>query len=185
MSAQPTYVAHFFRHRAQAEDLGDRRAALAQPIGHRFVRVAVALGQRLQSVRLFERAQVLALQVLDEGDLHRFRIRCLAHDAGHLAQPRLDGRAIAPLSRDDLEPRAARADQDRLEHALLAHGRDQLREIAHVLARLMRIGIDVFDRHHAPHGLAAGTSELIDEVHVVTHAQCFRQTDPSWARHVR
>jgi hypothetical protein len=149
------------------------------------VRVAVALGQRLQTVRLFERAQVLALEVLDERDLHRLGVGGLADDARDLAQPRFDRGAIPSLARDDLEARAARTHEDRLEHSLLAHRRDQLREVAHVLARLIRVRIDVFDRHHAPDGLAARTAELIDEVHVVTHAQGFGQTDPAWARHVR
>jgi len=42
------------------------------------------------------------------------------------------------------------------------------------VARLVRVGLDVFDGHHAPDGLAARPSELVDEVHVVPHAQRFR-----------
>ena len=104
---------------------------------------------------------------------------------GISASPDFDGGAVASLAGDDLETGPARSHEDRLEDALLAHGRDQLRQIAHVLPRLLRVRLDVFDRHHAPDRLSPRTSELIDEVHVVSHAQGFRQADASWARHVR
>ena len=60
--------------------------------------------------------------------------------------------------------RPAWADEDGLQHALLAHRRDQLGQVAHVLPRLMRVGLDVFDGDHAADGLAAGPAELVDEV---------------------
>ena len=97
----------------------------------------------------------------------------------------MDCGAIAALAGDDLEAAPPRAYEDRLQHAFLAHGGDQLRQIAHVLSGLVRVGIDVFERHHAPDRLAARAAELIDEVGVVPHAQRFRQAYPSWARHVR
>src|SRR5262249_5213519 len=65
----PTDLTYVLRHRVEAQDLGDRRAALAQALRHRLVRVAVALGQRLEAVRLLEGAEVLALEVLHERDL--------------------------------------------------------------------------------------------------------------------
>ena len=54
-----------------------------------------------------------------------------------------------------------------------------------VAKRLVRIGKDAERQLAHEAEVAARTSELIDEMHVMAHAQGFRQTDPAWARHVR
>ena len=59
---------------------------------------------------LFEGAEVLALDVLDEGDLDDLGVVHLADDDRELPQPDLDGRLVAPLAGHDLIPAAALAD---------------------------------------------------------------------------
>ena len=183
----PTSLAHLFGHRREGERLRDRRSALAEPLGHLLVRVAVALGERLQAVGLLERAEVLSLQVLDERDLHRLRIGGIAHDAGDLGQARLDRGPVTPLAGDDLEVAAHGAHEDRLQDPLLAHGGDQLAEVSHHVPRLLRVRRDVFDGDELSHGEPARPAELVDEVRVVPHAHGLGQAEASGsgARHVR
>ena len=75
---------------------------------HVLVRVAAPRRQRLQRLGLFERRQVLALDVLDQRDLDDLVVVDLADDDRDLAQADLHGRLVAALAGDDLEP-AARA----------------------------------------------------------------------------
>ena len=73
------------------------------------MRVAAALGQAVQRLGLFERRQVLALEVLDQRELDDLGVVDLADDDRQLAQADLDRRLVAPLAGDDLEPVAALA----------------------------------------------------------------------------
>ena len=66
------------------------------------MRVAALLRELLQRLRLFERRQVLALQVLDQRQLHHLGVVGLAQDDRQLAQPDLHRRVVAPLAGDDL-----------------------------------------------------------------------------------
>ena len=85
--------------------LGNRRPRLPQPPRQVLVRVAAARRQRLQRLGLFERRQVLALEVLDQRDLDDLVVVHLADDDREFAQADLDGRLVAALAGDDLEPR--------------------------------------------------------------------------------
>ena len=60
----------------------------------------------MQRFRLFERRQVLALDVLDQRDLDDLVVVDLADDDRDLAQADLDRRLIAALAGDDLEARS-------------------------------------------------------------------------------
>ena len=62
----------------------------------------------MQRLGFFERRQVLALKILDERDLDDLVVVHLANDDRNLAQADLDGRLVAALAGDDLEP-ASRA----------------------------------------------------------------------------
>ena len=99
---QPTKIPHLFGHRRQRERLGDRGSRLPQLARQVFVGMTAVLGQLLEGFRLFERRQVLALQVLDERQLHDLGVVDLADDDRHLAQPHLDGGVIAAFAGDDL-----------------------------------------------------------------------------------
>jgi hypothetical protein len=65
----------------------------------------------------------------------------LADDDRHLAEPGLHRRVVAALAGDDLVARAALADDERLDDALLGHRGDELRQVAHDLARLVGVRV--------------------------------------------
>ena len=71
--------------------------------------IAAAFGEPLERLGLFERRQVLPLQVLDQRELDHLGVVHLADDHRQLAQPRLDRRLVAALAGDDLEPLARAA----------------------------------------------------------------------------
>ena len=68
---------------------------------------------------------------------------------GSSRRPDLDRGLVPPLAGDDLEPVAALADDERLDDALLGDRRHQLGQVAHDLARLVRVRVELVDRHHA------------------------------------
>ena len=70
---------------------------------------------------------------------------------------------------------AALPDDQRLDDALLADRRDQLGEVAHDLARLIGVRIDLVDRHHPPDRRAGGRRQRIHVVLVVAHRDRCRQ----------
>ena len=147
--------------------------------------VLVALGQDAQPIGLFERAQVATLEILDEGQLHDLGVCGLPHDTGHFGQAGFHGGAVASLTGDDLESPSHGPHEDRFDNALFADRRHQLGQVAHGLARLMGIGHEVLDGNQTANGDPSGSSELLDEVAVVSHPQGFRQADAAGARHVR
>src|SRR5262245_2316959 len=76
---QPTKVADFLGHCLQRQRLGDRGARFSEAPGKVLVRVAAAIGEAVQRLRLLERRQVLALQILDERQLDHFRVVDVAY----------------------------------------------------------------------------------------------------------
>ena len=143
------------------------------------------LGKSGQALGLLERMEVLAVEVLDQRDLEDLGIRDLDLDAGDLRQPRLERRAEAPLAGDD--PKAAvrqGADEERLQHPFGLDRLDQLPEVSHARARLLRVRFDVLDRDEPAECLAEPLRERLDEVRVVAHP-CFRGKAPSSTRHAR
>ena len=60
----------------------------------------------MQRLRLLERRQILALDVLDQRNLDDLVIVDFADDDRDLAQPDLDGRLVASLARHDLKAAA-------------------------------------------------------------------------------
>ena len=63
------------RELAQAQQVGDRAARAADRLRHRVVRQSEFVDEPREAVRLLERIQVLALDVLDEPDRERRGIR--------------------------------------------------------------------------------------------------------------
>src|SRR3990172_6739321 len=123
---QPTHLANALRHGRERQRLRDGRAALAELLRHHLVRVVVGVDERLQPIRLFERRQVLALQVLDQRELHRLGVVGLPDDAGDLTQAGLNGGAVPSLAGDDLMAVPDLPDEKGLENALLPDGSRQL-----------------------------------------------------------
>ena len=76
----------------------------------------------MEGLGLLQRAQLLALDVLDQGQLEQAVVRDFAHHDGHGGEPRLLRGAPAPLARDDLVALAVAADEDRLHDPALADG---------------------------------------------------------------
>lgn len=135
----------------QAERVGDVAPALAERARELVLGAVELLGEAAVALGLLDRGEVLALDVLDQRDLERGRVRELLDQHRHLVEPRRLGRAPAPLAGDDLvAPRLARvgADDQRLDHAALPDRVDQRRHrlVLEGLARLERARREVGDR---------------------------------------
>jgi hypothetical protein len=86
----------------QAERIGDMGPRLADDLGHVFLRAAEVVDHALIATRLFDRGQILALQVLDQRHFERVAVGELAHQRRDLMELRLLRRAPAPLAGDEL-----------------------------------------------------------------------------------
>ena len=114
----------------KSKDVGDRRAILADRRRDGLLRQLKLVGEAPIGQRLVDRIQVLALDVLDERHLEERtflpRSRRRARRPAHGASPASLRGAPAPLARDDLEPVADLAHDDRLNDAVRL---DRAREI--------------------------------------------------------
>src|SRR5882724_5334736 len=82
--------------------------------------------QAVICARLIHGVQVLALDVLDDGDEERLAVRELADDRGDRIQAGLARGQESTLAGDDLERAARRSEQDRLEDPALPDRAGQL-----------------------------------------------------------
>ena len=91
-------------------------------------------------LRLFDRVQILALDILDQRDLKRLGIVELADDDGNLVEPGALRGTPAALAGDDLIALAVRPDDDRLDQPARCDrlGEFLQRRLAEVAARLAR-----------------------------------------------
>ena len=111
---------------------------------------------------LLDRAEIRALEVLDEGDLELVAIGELADHRGNALEPGQLAGPEAPLTGDELVAVERLGDEDGLEHAVLADARCERLELVRVepLARLAGIRLDPRDRdlgQAASAGRAAGS----------------------------
>src|SRR5208282_1306685 len=93
--------------------------------------------------------QIGALQILDDGDLHRLLIRHLPQNRGNRFLPRHGGGPPAPLAGNQLETAIClRPHQDRLDHAVRGNRSRKLgkRILIDPRPRLIGIGIDLFEQ---------------------------------------
>ncbi len=103
----------------------------------------------LEGARLLHRVQVGALQIFDDGDLHRLLVGDLAQNGGNR---RLAGNlrgAPAALAGDELEAAARqRTNQDRLHHSVGGDGGSQLGQLlfVHLRPRLEGVAVDLVER---------------------------------------
>jgi hypothetical protein len=117
----------------------------------RLLGVAIFLDQPLVGLRLLDRVEVLALDILDQRNLKRLRVGKIAHDRRDLMQLRLLRRAPASLARDDLEAVAVRPHHNRLDDAARLDRGGELVErlLAENAARLARVRLNARDRNTA------------------------------------
>ena len=101
-------------------------ARLANQFGHDLLGMTVGFDQLVIALGLFNRTQILALDILDQRDLGRGFIVELAHDRRDQVDLRLLRRAPPPLARNNLKVVANRSKQDRLQHPALGDRRRQL-----------------------------------------------------------
>ena len=132
----------------QAQGVGDGASALADLGGDLLLREVVAVDQCAVCLRLLNRVEVFALNILDQRDLRGFKVALVEDNDRHFGQTCHLGRAIAPLARDDLiVPVRDLAHQNRLQDAV---HRDRIRQFCQRLAfkdaaRLIRLRFDLSD----------------------------------------
>src|SRR5437773_200921 len=133
----------------QPERVRDRRPALPDPLGELVLREPVLVEQLAVGLGLLERGQVLALHVLDQGELEAVLGAGLAHDHREPLEAGAHRRAQPPLAGAQLvAPRDAAHDQG-LEEPVAADRVGELAErlVVEVPARLLGVGHDLVDRH--------------------------------------
>jgi hypothetical protein len=164
----------------QAQQVGDRRARAPDRFRRLLVGELEFLEQPLERRGFLERAQVLALDVLDQRDRERGVVVHVAHDARHLGEARELGRAPAALAGDDLvAPASDRAHADRLDQALRADRVGKLLQAlrVHPGARLVAARLDVADRDLPELGaLIAAEGGRRFVVHAQQHFQAAAQS---------
>ena len=138
------HLFHVGRQLQQAEQVGDRRAIDLHAAGQLFLRALILIDVPLERFGLFDRVEVLALDVFDDGELGHLAIVHVANLHGHLAPVGGLGGTQAALAGDQLEAVARAADDERLQNAVGANAIGQIGDLGLVecLARLVRVARD-------------------------------------------
>src|SRR5207253_4097002 len=141
------------REAQEAQRVRDRRPLLADARREFLLRQPVLLDQALVRLRLLDRVEVLALDVLDQRDLERLVVGDLANHHGQLTQPRLLRRPPSALAGDEHVPVAVPSDDQGQQHSLAADGLRQLLDmpLVEMASRLRAVRTDLLDAevHHA------------------------------------
>ena len=139
----------------QAQGVGDVAAAFADGLAQRVLGQREFVDEAAVAFRLLQGVEVLALEVLDQGGGHGLAVAEIADHDRDLVQRHELGGAPAALAADDLVEAAVAAglgaDQDRLQHAVLADGIGELLKGRglHGAARLEGAGFQHLDRQGA------------------------------------
>jgi hypothetical protein len=110
----------------QAQHVRDSRSILAGALGDLLVREAEFAVKALESVSNFDGIEVLALDVLNEGDFHEAVVGEFLDDDGDLVEAGNAGCPEAALAGDKLVSIAGAADNKGLDDAVLADGLSKL-----------------------------------------------------------
>ena len=139
------------RQLQQPHQIGDMAARFADNFRQPGLAVAKILAQPRIGLCFLDHVEVLALDILDDRDLQRFLVVEVADDGRNLVQPGALRRTPAPFAGDNLEILAVRPDNNRLDHAALAHAAGQLVERVRIemLSRLVGIGANIRNRDRA------------------------------------
>ena len=141
----------------QAQEVGDRGAVLAGALRHLLLGEAEFAGEALVGAGLLDGIEILALEVLDDGDLHGLLVGDLADDGGDGGFAGALGGEPAALSGDELEASADGADGDGLDDAGDLDGFGEFVEggFVEVGSGLVGIAVDELDGEVAD-GIACG-----------------------------
>jgi len=71
----------------QAQGVGDRHAAFANPLGNLLVRQAKLVRELAVGMGFFQCVQISALDVFDQGQFQFLLVASLTHNHGHFGQP--------------------------------------------------------------------------------------------------
>ncbi len=138
------HLLHGIGQLQQTQQVAGRAAAAAHGLGRLFVGELEFLHQALQALGFFQRVQVFALDVLDQGHHRSGLVGHGLDQHRHLVQPGQPGGAEAAFASDDLvAPAVNRPHQDGLHHALAldALGQFVQRTLVHARARLVLAGL--------------------------------------------
>ena len=150
--AQRHELADLGRGVGEPEPVLEIALVLAQLLGELADAVAVLADHAVVHRRLVERRDVLALEVLDDRDLERRVVVDVLDERGDRGCPAIfDARQRRSPAISWNRPSSMRPEQDRLEDAVLADGRGELieRRLVEREARLLGVGLDAIDGHHA------------------------------------
>jgi hypothetical protein len=128
-----------------------------------------ALLELEQGVRLFERSEVAALNILHQADLEAAPVIHVLLVARDPSQSGLLGGAIAALPGDDLKAVSDLPDQDRLEDPFLLDRGHQLIDPLEAATRLVGTGVNLVEGDLAADGSRRPGREALDEVGVMAH----------------
>src|SRR5215467_9978439 len=98
----PQILLEFVGQPQKAQRIGDRGAVTADPLSQLFLRPPELSQQAAIRLRLFDRVQVLAQEILDERKLEALGVRRLPNDRGNALEPRLSCCAPAAFPRNEL-----------------------------------------------------------------------------------
>jgi hypothetical protein len=146
--ADPHPILHL-RHQVQEpEQVADGRAVQAQSFGEVILFKPEPFQVVLEPLRLLDGVQVAPLDVLDQGGLEHLLVVEVDDVDGDGFEAGALGGAEAAFPGDQLIPVAVGADDERLQHAVLANAGAEAREFVLVerLAGLMRVLADAVDR---------------------------------------
>ena len=132
------------RQLEQSEGVGHGRAGSTDPRRDLVLAQPEVVDQLAIGVGGLERIEILALEVLDEGELELIAIGELPHDGRDPLETGRLGGAKAALAGDELVAIDRFGDEDRLEDAVLRDARGQRRQSLGIeaLPGLMRVGLD-------------------------------------------
>ncbi len=96
-------ILHSLGQVEQAHQVCNMAARFADESGERLLAMAELIDQALIGLRFLNGIEILALDILDQGDFQRLGLAEVADNGRNAMELRLLGRAPASLSGDDLE----------------------------------------------------------------------------------
>lgn len=134
----------------ETEGVGDRGATSGHFVGDLFLGEAELFDHELVGLRFFDRAQVVSLNILDQGQFEHVLIGNVLDDGRDLVDGCTLAGAPAPFSGDDLVTGLRGPDDDRLEDTLFTNRGGELIELVRLEAesRLKRVGVNTIDVDH-------------------------------------
>ena len=148
--AQKQHFLHRFGQSQQAQAVRHRAAAAPHRLGHGFMREAEFVHQALQTLGLFNRIEVFALDVFNQTHRQRRFVADAFNHHRNFGQTRqLAGTPTAFAGNQFVLRQAVLAHNNRLNHALRLNRIGQLLQafVVHLRTRLVAPRLDVAHRH--------------------------------------